>query len=85
MLNDVPDSILLLLLHLWHCVIIHNMIRDLEVAVDDVVDVNVRIIIPERVQQRVGNLDPAHVCDKLHDGEEWHLHVWCERGVRLPE
>ena len=45
--------------------------------VNEVVDLEILIVLPERIQQRLCNLDPAHVAQELKDGKEWEKEVRC--------
>ena len=53
---------------------------DLHVAVDEVVDLKVLVVIAKRVEQGLCNLDPAAVADELQDGEDGDVEV---RGVLI--
>ncbi len=47
----------------------------LDVSVDEVVDLEVLVVLAKRIQERLGNLDPAHVADKFQDGEVGQVQV----------
>ena len=56
--------------------IIHHDVADLEVSVDDVVKLKVVVIITERIDEALGNFQPAKVEDELNDGEEWEVEIF---------
>ena len=54
---------------------------DLKVAVDNVVDVEIIVIITERIDENLSNSQPAKVENKFEDGEEWKWKIHDGRGV----
>ena len=56
--------------------VVHYDVGDLEVAVDQVVDLKVLVVIAKRVEQCLCHLDPAAVADELQDGEDGDVEVW---------
>ena len=57
--------------------VVDNDVGDLHVAVDEVVDLKVLVVVAERVEQGFCNLDPAAVTDELQDGEDGDVEVGC--------
>ena len=68
-----------------HVGFVDNHVRDLEVPVDEVVDLEVLVVIAKGVEEGLGNLDPSHVGDELYNREKWNKHIWSvgiKRGAR---
>ena len=64
--------------------VVDDDVGDLQVAVDEVVDLKVLVVVAERVEQGLRHLDPAAVADELQDGEDGDIEVrgvLVERGV----
>ena len=77
--------------HLWYCHpslkkwigqhfqvllgLLQNHVRGLQVAVDDVVYLKVFVVVSKRIEQTLRHLDPAHVAQELHYGEEGKVEV----------
>ena len=50
-----------------------SRLSNLEVPVHQVVHVEVFIVLPERVEDDLGYVEPAEVEGELEEGEDWHL------------
>ena len=56
-------------------------VPDLKVSVDNVVDVEIIVIITERIDENLSNSQPAKVENKFEDGKEWKWKIHDGRGV----
>lgn len=55
----------------------------LNVPVDEPVDLKVVVVLPKRVDQGLGHLEPAHVEEELQHGEDGDVEINVVLGVLL--
>lgn len=66
----VLDQLRMLVMHF-----VDDHVRDLQIAVDDPVHLEVVVVLAEGVDERLGHLEPAHVEEELERGEDRKVHV----------
>ena len=53
--------------------VVRQHVGNVDVSVEDVVELEVVVILPEGIHQRLAHLQPAHVEQELQDGEDRHV------------
>ena len=51
--------------------------------VNQVIDLEILVVLAEGIEQRLRHFDPAHVAEKLQDGEERDVEVRCVLVERI--
>ncbi len=60
-----------------------TFVRNLEVPINEIIDLEVLVIIPPGIEQGFSNLDPTKVSDELDEGEDGNVDHWRVEVERL--